>query len=56
MKRFLAALALSCVISGTALAGHIDTCGAPAPAPKPEITQGPGIAVTVIQTLLSLVV
>ena len=33
MKRFLAALALTCVISATALGGHIDTCGAPEPAP-----------------------
>jgi len=46
MKRFLAALALSCVISGTALAGHIDTCGAPEPAPgetqtPPGETQAP---------------
>lgn len=34
MKRFLAALALTCVLSGSAFAGHIDTCGAPAPAPE----------------------
>lgn len=31
MKRFLIALALTCLLSGSALAGHIDTCGAPAP-------------------------
>ena len=59
MKRFLIAVALSCVISGTALAGHIDTCGAPEPAPgetqsPPE--DGTGITAAVIETIISLVV
>jgi hypothetical protein len=40
MKRFLAVLALTCVISATALAGHIDTCGAPAPLPGDVDTAG----------------
>ena len=31
MKRFLLALALTGVLSSSALAGTIDTCGAPAP-------------------------
>lgn len=31
MKRFLIALTLTCVLSGSTLAGTIDTCGAPAP-------------------------
>jgi hypothetical protein len=33
MKRFLIALALTCVLSGSVLAGDVDTAGAPAPAP-----------------------
>lgn len=32
MKRFLIALALTCVLSGSALAGDVPTCGAPVPA------------------------
>ena len=38
MKRFLAALTLTCVLAGPALAGHIDTCGSPAP-PPPGATE-----------------
>ena len=38
MKRFLVALTLTCALSGSALAGDIPTCGAPAPAPS-GITQ-----------------
>jgi len=33
MKRFLVTLALTCVLSGTALAGDIPTMGVPSPAP-----------------------
>lgn len=33
MKRFLIALALTCVLSGSALAGEIPTCGIASPAP-----------------------
>jgi ribose/xylose/arabinose/galactoside ABC-type transport system permease subunit len=38
MKRFLITLALMCVLSGSALAGHIDTCGAPAPTGAAQTT------------------
>jgi hypothetical protein len=38
MKRSLAALALTCVLFGSAMAGTIPTCGAP----EPGNTQGPG--------------
>ena len=60
MKRFLAALALACAISGTALAGHIDTCGAPAPvtgdmdtagAPAPGDQGNGGLALLILDLL-----
>lgn len=35
MKRFFLALAMAGILSSSALAGTIDTCGAPAPAPAP---------------------
>jgi len=35
MKRLLITLALTCVLSGSVLAGDVDTAGAPAPAPAP---------------------
>lgn len=35
MKRFALAIALACVISGTALAGEVHTTGAPAPGEIP---------------------
>ena len=53
MKRSLMALALICVLSGSALAGTIDTCGAPAPAPS--TTQSSSVAATVILAIISLV-
>jgi hypothetical protein len=52
MKRFLIALALTCVLSGSVLAGDIDTVGAPAPAS----TQSSSVTTTVILTIISLVV
>ena len=68
MKRFVMALALACVLSGTALAGDIPSSGAPAPgdipssgAPSPGLagdvpsTGAPSPIVTVILTILSLV-
>lgn len=68
MKRFVMALALACVLSGTALAGDIPSSGAPAPgdipssgAPSPAragdvpSTGAPSPIVTVILTILSLV-
>jgi opacity protein-like surface antigen len=51
MKRFLLAIALACVLSGSALAGDGHTVGDPAPGS----TQGPSITTTVILTILSLV-
>lgn len=51
MKRFALALFLACALCGTALAGDIPSTGSPAPGN----TQGPGIAVTVVLTILSLV-
>jgi hypothetical protein len=51
MKRFLLAIALACVLSGSVLAGDIHSVGAPAPGE----TQGPSITTTVILTILSLV-
>jgi hypothetical protein len=53
MKRFLAILAVTCVLSGYALAGDIPTCGAPAPAPTG--TQSSAF-VTVLLTIISVVV
>ena len=65
MKRFALAIALACVLSGTALAGEIHSTGAPAPAPgdipstgapaTSGATHGPGIATAVILAILSLV-
>ncbi len=52
MKRFLTALALTCVLSGSAWAGTIDTCGVTAPAPTES---EPNAVVTVILTILSVV-
>jgi len=53
MKRFALAVALACVLSGSALAGDAHSVGTPAPAPGN--TQGPSITTTVILTILSLV-
>ena len=41
MKRFLIAIALTCVLSSSGLAGQIPTDGSAAPAPN-GITQTPG--------------
>ena len=65
MKRFALAVALACVLSGTALAGDAHSTGAPAtapgdsstagaPAPAPT-TQSSSIVATVILTILSIV-
>jgi hypothetical protein len=51
MKRFLVTLTLTCVLSGSALAGTIPTCGAPSPAPDPNgIASQPGDIPTVGST------
>jgi hypothetical protein len=53
MKRFLMTIAFTCVLSGSALAGEMPTCGAPAP--ESGLTQSRA-AVTVLLTIISLVV
>ena len=53
MKRFLMAIALTSVLSVSALAGDMPGVGAPAPAPG--ATQS-NAAVTVLLTIISLVV
>jgi hypothetical protein len=52
MKRLLIALALTCVISGSAMAGTIPTMGGPEPAPT---TTQSSIAATVVLAIISLV-
>ena len=52
MKRFALAVALACVLSGTALAGDSSTAGAPSPAPG---SQSSSIVATVLLTILSIV-
>jgi hypothetical protein len=42
MKRFLATLALTCVLSSVALAGDIDTCGLTADQPTTTEPTAPG--------------
>jgi len=42
MKRFVIAVVLACVLSGTALAGHIPTGGAPSPGEVPMTECDPG--------------
>jgi len=53
MKRLLLTLALTCVLSGSALAGDIPTCGAPATASTG--TQSISVMTTVILTIISIV-
>lgn len=69
MKRFLATLALTCVLSGSALAGTIPTCGLTADEPTTTEPTGsgnipstdstslgeiPGVDVSILLTLLDL--
>jgi hypothetical protein len=51
MKRFLVALALTCVLSVSAMAGSIPTCGAPEPG---EMQSPPSAVAAIILTLISL--
>jgi len=51
MKRSLAALALTCVLFGSAMAGTIPTCGDPAPG---DVMTPPSVATTIILTIISL--
>ncbi|MGH9930185.1 MAG: hypothetical protein ACREA9_13315 [Pyrinomonadaceae bacterium] len=70
MKRFVMAVALACVLSGTALAGNIPTGGAPSPSGDTAIagniptsgapslggeTQTPSAIATIILTILSII-
>lgn len=50
MKRFAVALALTCVLSGTALAGDIPSTGAPV-----SMSQTSSVAATVVLTIISLI-
>lgn len=54
MKRFLQALALTCVLSGVVLAGDIPTVDAPAPPPASSEMQSSSVMVTVILTIISI--
>ncbi len=51
MKRFLATVVLTCVLSSTVLAGEMPTCGGSAPTPAGVSS----IATSVILTIISLV-
>lgn len=43
MRRFLMTVALTCVLSVSAMAGDMPTCGTPAPPPPPsEMQTSPG--------------
>ena len=42
MKRFMLAVALTCVLSVSAIAGEMPTMGAVAPTPNPIVTTTPG--------------
>jgi hypothetical protein len=53
MKRFLMAAAMTCILSGSVLAGDMPTCGAPAPASSGTQSSA---AVSVLLTIISLVV
>ncbi|MDQ1637955.1 MAG: hypothetical protein QOF62_1294 [Pyrinomonadaceae bacterium] len=55
MKRLLLAIALTCVLSGSVLAGDMPTCGAAAPAPAPSETQSSAV-VAALLTIISLAV
>jgi hypothetical protein len=53
MKRLLMTIALTCVLSGSVLAGDMPTCGITAPAPgEPQSSA----VVTVLLTIINLVV
>jgi hypothetical protein len=51
MKRLVLALALTCALSGTVLAGNIPTDGAPSPG---DIHTPPSVVATIILTIISL--
>ena len=42
MKRFMLAVALTCVFSVSAVAGEMPTIGVVAPTPNPVVTTAPG--------------
>lgn len=52
MKRFALAVAIVCVLSGSALAGDSHTAGEPAPAPS---TSSSSVAATVVLAILSFI-
>lgn len=52
MKRFVMAIALACVLSGSASAGDVYSVGAPAPVAPPAQSS---VAATVVLAILSLI-
>lgn len=42
MKRFMLTVALTCILSVSALAGEMPTCGVAATSPPPAVTTDPG--------------
>jgi len=52
MKRFLATVALTCILSTAAMAGEMPTCGGSAPAPSGAQSS---VVVSVVLTIISLV-
>jgi len=56
MRRFALAIALTCVLSGTTLAGDVASVNATTPAPTSSgVAQTPGITATIILTIISLI-
>lgn len=58
LRQTCAVLILCLTLAGSALAGHMDTTGAPAPAPEPPPTQTVSATSTVtaiVVTMLSLI-
>ncbi len=59
LRQMCAVTILGLTLAGSALAGHMDTTGAPAPAPTPETanntTTASSTVTTILQTVLSLI-
>ena len=59
LRKLCAVTILSLTLAGSALAGHMDTTGAPAPAPSPETststTTTTTTATSILLTVLSLI-
>ena len=56
MKHLALAITLACLLSGAALAGEIPSTGVPTPTSTSSgATQGPGLATTIVLTIVSLI-